>query len=660
MTEPSTSPVHVFALRRRLPRTGLRPLVPGLAAVAALEAYGRWSPNDRWDILGVVALLVVLLVTAERLSRRSLARLRLARRRLHAYLAPLRIEFGVDLRGEPPLQRKAPPAYIALIAAVFAFAAVAALTHAGWPTTARETLGAVSGLLLLVATAAGWTLLLVVIGLGFSLPAMIVRAHQLDDPSPSRRRAIHNVVAIVFALAGATLGWLLVDWRTALIGVLVAGLVTRITRRFRTFALTLLAVILAWVLLDVRVGLAALVLSGVLVSGVVLLPMRRPLLLAWRPGPSAAPRCLSGGGATATITLATVAALLTLFLLASGDRLLGVDAGAGAGIGVDDLERLDPTLITAWLGFAALWTTAVCALCLVATQLQTSLMARLHSPDRPVPTRVRIEAERGPSSSERRAITQALRALGLRAVFGDRRVQPHEVAIRLVDGSVERDPFEEPSWPLVVSPSELLESDSDALVPRLVARRDETQRRAVVLTGIRRLLAHAESRAFERGTGFWLAPHLWFIERMSRDTDEEDSWFVGPPYYQVFHRAARAHLAAALDAVAVDLLFVEDGVGADRTLRVLELVFEHVDLFGDTRPADERHFTGVPGVRVLIHACEFAEPAVEKAYAETDYDELARARILHVFLDRGEDEADVSVPDFGSRVPSGMPGLLPV
>jgi hypothetical protein len=97
-------------------------------------------------------------------------------------------------------------------------------------------------------------------------------------------------------------------------------------------------------------------------------------------------------------------------------------------------------------------------------------------------------------------------------------------------------------------------------------------------------------------------------------------------------------------ALEIDLIFVEDGVGFRRFVRVLRMMFEHYDIFGGRRRADELHFRGVPGTRVLIHEYQLTEPFKSDVYPEPDYENLGRARILHVFRDRGEQEEPLETP----------------
>jgi hypothetical protein len=96
----------------------------------------------------------------------------------------------------------------------------------------------------------------------------------------------------------------------------------------------------------------------------------------------------------------------------------------------------------------------------------------------------------------------------------------------------------------------------------------------------------------------------------------------------------------------VDLVFVEDGVGFRRFRRVLRMAFEVHDMLGPRARAEERHFTGLPGVSVVIHDFTMEEPfrRVRAGYPEPDYETVGRARILHVFRDRGEEDATVDAP----------------
>ena len=65
------------------------------------------------------------------------------------------------------------------------------------------------------------------------------------------------------------------------------------------------------------------------------------------------------------------------------------------------------------------------------------------------------------------------------------------------------------------------------------------------------------------------------------------------------------------------------------------------------------------GVRVVLHEFDLvdADKLNLTNYPEPDYDELARARILHVFKDRGDDEVE---PDWMPDESEDRPVLLGV
>ncbi|MFO0918617.1 MAG: hypothetical protein U0872_09915, partial [Planctomycetaceae bacterium] len=84
-------------------------------------------------------------------------------------------------------------------------------------------------------------------------------------------------------------------------------------------------------------------------------------------------------------------------------------------------------------------------------------------------------------------------------------------------------------------------------------------------------------------------------------------------------------------------------------------MFEVYDVHGGRMRAEERHFTGLPGVRVLMHDFELgqSERFEKTAFPEPQYEEIGRARILHIFKDRGEFAVQDDVPDAADWTPVG-------
>ena len=74
--------------------------------------------------------------------------------------------------------------------------------------------------------------------------------------------------------------------------------------------------------------------------------------------------------------------------------------------------------------------------------------------------------------------------------------------------------------------------------------------------------------------------------------------------------------------------------------KVLRSLFEVYDIHGGRRRAEDHHFRGVPKVRVMIHEYAPGNPFKSAGgYPEPKFDEVSRFRVLHVFKDRGGQEA---------------------
>lgn len=295
-------------------------------------------------------------------------------------------------------------------------------------------------------------------------------------------------------------------------------------------------------------------------------------------------------------------------------------------------------LATAWAGVFALWTWLWVG------------PVRLMRLGRSDPARQRpsvIEFVAGSPDEETEA---GLEARGFRVLRGAAR--GHRLRLRLNADAPRRTLHAE-------SGDEVLQSHpSDLLHPNVLAQMraaDRQLRRRELVDGIGRLLESATARTFKSGTGFWFAPHLWYVPAMSRDTDEETSMTVGPPYHRVLSQEARRHAYEVFQAVSIDLIFIEDGVRVDSVQRVLLQVFDHFDVWG-VDPIEDRHIFSVPGVRAMIHAFEFDAPLSEDGYPEPDYENLARGRVLHIMKDRGGEE----VEDPLDLVPGARPTLVPL
>jgi hypothetical protein len=265
----------------------------------------------------------------------------------------------------------------------------------------------------------------------------------------------------------------------------------------------------------------------------------------------------------------------------------------------------------------------------------------------PCPTSVHVALET--TRDERSRVHALLAARGWHVRYPPDEPRLTDVRLRLVDSPMPRPPR---GWPLAVS-ARALE------VPELldlIERRDVVQRRRLLRRGLQTLFKSLRSREFEQGQGFWIAPHLWFVSATTRDTEEDDlsedglNHEIGTPYARLFPLPVRHHLWQVLRDVEVDIVLLEDGVRWQAFRRVLDRIFAHHD---DGRGRiEERDFTGILGVRVILHELEPGGQLEVEGYPEPDYTDLARGRILHVFKDRGglEDETE--------PVPSEDTGVL--
>lgn len=193
-------------------------------------------------------------------------------------------------------------------------------------------------------------------------------------------------------------------------------------------------------------------------------------------------------------------------------------------------------------------------------------------------------------------------------------------------------------------------------------RQWEIAQRRKIIRGLEKLFKRAARREYSRGTGFWIGLQHWFVLGLSRDDDVDATedreaagldGIIGPPFHRVISTEARYHYGQIAQSLEIDLIFVEDGVSFRRLVRVLRVLFEIYDIHGGRQRAEERHFSGLPGTCVVIHNFDLAEaPAHGRtAYPEPDYDEIGRARILHVFKDRQEDEELATTPDSSTGIP---------
>lgn len=568
-------------------------------SLCALEFFGRKSANDFYDTLGAATLVLMVALVA---IRHRLAPLNwvgyLGRqvKKLARFTDRFKIEFGPDLRGKPPIPRKLPSPILLTMVLMIVWSAVAVTLWYNLPNSWRSYVIQGSYILYLVGMLALWGLLFTGALGGIYFPFMLFN----------------------YLYPRTTTG----------------SAETKMSRGQLTFLTTyVLTVALASWLLPLWVVLAF---SGCVIVAVTLLalwPRKPDVQFIWRAVGSArvwsitTPRLL-------WVTTVVVTLLLTaLVLTATGSRVLGI-------YGIDaDMP------ITVMLGAAVAWLTPGI---LITAGIFVFLLWK-HNPSRNCEPSIHIEGVL--ATAARPQIKQAFKIMGWNLKFEPQSTDRIDVRIRLVEQMHSQAQEFDPSWPLCLSLEDL---QLPTVIERL-KRRDEIQKRRLLLRGVEKIFKHTVGRTFSGGTGYWLAPHLWFMPGLARDEiddDRDDSALlaqtVGPPFQDVMHRHVRQYLYHLLRALEVDLIFIEDGVSFRKLKRALRIMFEVFDKSAGTKRAEETHFLGLPKIKVLIHDFQLDEPFRSETYPEPRFEDLGRARILHIFRDRGDQEEYMEPPfDFG-------------
>lgn len=568
--------------------------LPWATLAVAFEVYGRWSPGDGWDLLGALALAAVGSVAWSRWNHRLLRWWHLSgSARWERFSAPWRVVSGFDLRGWPPLPEGVPMRWAMGLAGLSTVGFLFLLGAGNWPGNLRAVLQQASGLGLLLWTA-GLASTLLLLGCLAGVAAL-----QFARERWRRGRLAQRVGLVTLGAA----------WLAAAIGAP------------------------AWLALSALLGVA---LTNVWTTSL----LGQDLRLIWRTSVDMdrGPRWGRFSTWESGWVLALVVFVVSLGCLSHGDRWSG--------------NGTSETLWMATLGTGVTWlATGTLGAALLRHQLEV-LLSRWKDPARPSPTRVAVLGEL--NRVQVRRLFAVLRRAGFRAtrVNEPEQVRDVDVAVEVVPHVEPRDPWAPEVWPRAISFGEA----GDGALHAGLRRRDATLQRRALRRGLESLFSAAEEREFERGSGFWVAPHLWFVFAMSRDEDEEGDLAtrIGPPYRQLFPRSARAHLHRLLSDLDIDLIFIEDGVKGHEVISVVNELFETHDLFGAHRLDETRRFNAIPGLRVMVHDFELDSPLLRNGYPEPDYDGLGRARVLHVFRDRGGDQEFVDAPRVGGLVPAWL------
>lgn len=264
-----------------------------------------------------------------------------------------------------------------------------------------------------------------------------------------------------------------------------------------------------------------------------------------------------------------------------------------------------------------------------------------------------------------RTVRKVMSRHGWTVRFGQKRSLGAPVEILLQETESPRPPFATSPGPLLPDttshwplPLSLEDLRQDSVLNQL-HRRNEVQKRRLLLRRLERMFKLTRRRDFDKGEGLWVGCQHWFIAGLFRDEAEEDfddredhflSDRVGPAFSRLLEWPVRSHYRQMTEALKVDLLFIEDGVNFRSIKIVFRTLFEIYDVHGGKQIAEERFFQGIPKVRVIIEEIDLNKNELSTSgYSEPDYEDIGRARILHVFRDRGEEDEIQETPSPGDH-----------
>ncbi len=568
-----------------------------LAGLVGLELAGRSAGSDAFDALAGLALVAAGIATASWHRSRNLPWVAWFARKIARWVDRIdrrKYDHGVDLRGSPPYPRKLPRGVWGIVAFLVGWAG---LVGAGWyffPGGWREPAVQVCYVGYLVGLMLVWAGLLACAVAGLAVPLLIMRGHS---------REFTAALAYGFVVLA------------------VANFVPTI----------------------VILGLC-LVVAGIAFVAAARAAGPDPAIL-WRRGPRKPIRSIPLRRVLAGVVAGSALLVFNLLLSACGGRLFGLT------------EIPEAMPITSFLG-----SVTACLLpgCLVLTTVWVRAALRF-DPGRRLPPTIHIRPGVGSGVDDLASAGRVIEGWGWKVVLDPDPPETGNLAVELVSADRSEATEFNPIWPLKLSLDDL----TSGRVQDRLARRDEIQVRRQIFRSLGTLFKKAYEDRGKKGGGYWLAPQWWFVLNLDRVDPEQGKSErsptmrpVGPPFAQVFSPRGRQQLHAMLRAVKVDMIYIEDGVSYKYVVKVLREMFELYDIHGGKRQAEDHHFRGIPKVKVMIH--DYA-PTRKKfrasGYREPKFDELSRARVMHLFRDNGGTEELLDVPFDSSWEPAPAAGL---
>lgn len=588
-----TSPIP--AVRRLMPSPAGWYTLALVGLLVGLEFIGRTATSDLHDVLVALALISAITITCARHRRMPLPWMNWLLQqgqRFTQRFERLKLDHGLDLRGNPTLPERLPRWIWAIVAGLFIWSALAATAWYYFPGGWRAPAVQLFYLGYLIAVMVVWLGLIVCVAGGVYVPVALLDRWLQTIPRESDRRSAELLLIGGYILAVTTVAVFIPT-----IAVLVLSLVVAVVAAIRYCRKTASAPAVLW-----RNQ------SGQPIYSV---PVAR-------------------AGAALVVGLALL--VFNLLLTANGGRLFAVA----------DLPNAMP--LTALLGAAAAWLLPGAIVLGTARLLAWSR----NDPARATPPIIHVGGNLSPE--ELRQAGERITSWGWRVRLAPDKAEPGDVGILLVLPEQSLADEFDPGWPLKVSLADLIAGT----VKERLERRDEIQLRRNIHHGLSNLLKQvvAESGR-KRGSGYWFAPHWWFMDSLGREdtrkmrrADEDPTTLrpIGPPFSAVFSPRARQHLYRVFRAVEVDIIYIEGGISHRVVSKVLRQLFEVFDMHAGKRKIEDHHFRGIPKIRVMLHDYAPGSRFQATGYPEPTFDDLSRARVMHIFKDRGEQEELDEVP----------------
>lgn len=579
--------------------------------LCALEFSAPDEASELGDLLRLISLGFCALLTAMVHNNRPIAWCTYVVTWLVGLTNSLRkvfFEVGVDLRETPPIQRRTPTRLLFFPLALVILAAVLNSFPESVPYVFQELTAPHPYLVHLFGLAILWIVLAFVsLITAFIVLAVVHDGLVLRHTSQEDRSTWPEIVIVL-----STIGL-----------IAIAGF-----------------------LLPVWIG-TCLIVGAILTDIVVLaLPKGPRLTLLWQEGPE------QEGG----IRSLDWRVLVMSFYASIGMSLvvlLYISCGQDVNPWGEVTVMRDSMPVTRFLGVGMAWCSAA-GLCFYSFRhIRMVFTARNDNPSEPRPAVVGVRGILSPETKRRLRSELALRDW-LPKFEGEKNDSKCGVEIDVIEDDALVDGQTLFAWPPCVTASQLLGNKALATL----RRSHDLKCRRNLVRGLERVFKKSARRNFEFGTGFYVAPHLWWVPALQRDDDEEEAdleegalldEYVGPYYNRVMSLAARHHFYGIMRDLQLDIIFVEDGVDYRRFRRVLRRLFELFDANDGHQQAEDHHFGCAQGTRVLIHEHSLENPFESDTYPEPSYSGLGRARILHVYRDRGGDEEDSPVDSIPER-----------